>query len=289
MLEIGQKSKKRKGFGWCGLFLPACLLMFLAGYGFWQYGQGKRIFTTKPTETVESAASLETLETVGVQEEGAARVQQNSSGEVAEEASRIDAAFVFMRPHEQARLPRVDYADPAMGTENGDFVYNAQPFLSSQHLGDDLNGIGGWNSDLGDPVYAVANGRVTYRGTPSAPWGKMVILSHMVDGQVYQSVYAHLQSIEVQSGQSVHRGQKIATVGGAEGRYLAHLHLEIRQSEVIDPSFGYAESSLGRLSPLTWIKRKRFSVLNSAQGNVVRLPAASALREVSPELYFEVD
>ncbi len=38
--------------------------------------------------------------------------------------------------------------------------YNAQRLTQNHHLRDDLNGIGGEDSDLGDPIYAVANGRV---------------------------------------------------------------------------------------------------------------------------------
>src|SRR5262249_37900828 len=37
---------------------------------------------------------------------------------------------------------------------------HAQRFTENFHLGDDLNGIGGENSDLGDPIYTVADGRV---------------------------------------------------------------------------------------------------------------------------------
>jgi hypothetical protein len=38
-------------------------------------------------------------------------------------------------------------------SENSAMAYNAQRFTENHHLGDDLNGIGGEDSDLGDPIY----------------------------------------------------------------------------------------------------------------------------------------
>src|SRR3954467_11939871 len=72
----------------------------------------------------------------------------------------FDAAYVRLSPWEMATLPLAVRFDPPMGGERGALTYNAQPFRITRHLGDDLNGIGGWNSDLGDPVYAAGAGMV---------------------------------------------------------------------------------------------------------------------------------
>jgi hypothetical protein len=57
----------------------------------------------------------------------------------------FDAAFVCLSPLEVATLPLAARFDPPLGGENGALTYDAQPFLTTRHLGDDLNGIGGWN------------------------------------------------------------------------------------------------------------------------------------------------
>src|SRR5438270_11463582 len=72
----------------------------------------------------------------------------------------VDPAFRIPSPLELASLPTVTHFDFPLGNENGAMSYNAQHFTENKHLGDDLNGIGGENIDLGDPIYAVADGRV---------------------------------------------------------------------------------------------------------------------------------
>ncbi|MFM9984043.1 MAG: hypothetical protein ACKVOK_02335, partial [Flavobacteriales bacterium] len=51
--------------------------------------------------------------------------------------------------------------DFPIGKPNAKGYYNAQGFGKNDHLGDDWNGIGGGNTDMGDPVYAVSDGLVT--------------------------------------------------------------------------------------------------------------------------------
>lgn len=173
----------------------------------------------------------------------------------------IAPAFDLASPLDLAALPSVTRFDFPIGSEHGALAYNAQPFTENRHLGDDLNGIGGENSDLGDPVYAVADGRVIWAAEGGPGWGKIVILLHALgeDGarRYVQSYYAHLQTIIVEAHQEVRRGEQIATVGNAEGRYWAHLHFEMR--DFITPFIGpgYREETRGWLNPTEFIQSHR--------------------------------
>ncbi len=89
-----------------------------------------------------------------------------------------DPAFQLVSPLELASLPTAARFDFPIGSEHGALTYNAQPFTENRHLGDDLNGIGGENSDLGDPVFAVADGRVLFAGEVGPGWGNVIIVLH---------------------------------------------------------------------------------------------------------------
>lgn len=184
----------------------------------------------------------------------------------------LDPAFVRLTPRETATLPLATRFDMPMGSEHGAFTYNARPFRIARHLGDDLNGIGGENSDLGDAVYAAGAGRVIYAGVPSPDWGNMILIAHRLPdgdelGPVVQTVYAHLESMRVHTGQIVQRGDPIGTVGTAGGKYLAHLHFEVRVGPYVNPGQGYADTALNRVSPEVFIRAHRGAeadVLNRA-------------------------
>lgn len=107
---------------------------------------------------------------------------------------------------------------------------------SPQHFGEDWNGRNGGNSDLGDPIYCVADGIVTFAYDVRSTWGNIVIVRHAyrdsASGKVKycDSFYAHLLGIMTSVGQHVKRGQQIGTLGSNRGMYPAHLHFEIRHN-----------------------------------------------------------
>ncbi|NNE91865.1 MAG: M23 family metallopeptidase [Verrucomicrobiales bacterium] len=177
---------------------------------------------------------------------------------LAETGVPYDPAFSLARPIEMATAPMAARFDFPMGGEHGSLTYNAQPFLTSRHLGDDLNGIGGQDSDKGDAVYAAGDGKVIYAGWPSDGWGNVVILLHqMPSGALIETLYAHLDRVLVPTGANVVRGQKIGTVGKADGRYLAHLHFEIRENTSVSAGGGYADSALGRVAGELFLSKRR--------------------------------
>jgi murein DD-endopeptidase MepM/ murein hydrolase activator NlpD len=123
-------------------------------------------------------------------------------------------------------ISKKEYLTEAKDTK--DEWFNARDFGVNFHLGEDWNKNSGGNTDCGEPVYAVANGRIVYAKNAGAGWGYVIIIEHTLkDGSRVQSLYGHLLKILKTSGE-VRIREKIAEVGNADGKYLCHLHLEIR-------------------------------------------------------------
>jgi murein DD-endopeptidase MepM/ murein hydrolase activator NlpD len=191
-----------------------------------------------------------------------------------------DHRFHFLSAWQTAQIPLATRFDPPMGSEHGGLVYNAQKFWEmnekrgGHHTGDDLNGIGGMNSDLGDPVFSIADGLVLYAGEPSPGWGKLVVIAHRTpDGKTLHSMHAHLDRIDVARGTLVARGTKVGTVGTANGYYPAHLHFEIRASDGVDIGAGYGMYPLNRLDPMATVD----SLRNAEPDDLAPSPLALAL------------
>ena len=93
---------------------------------------------------------------------------------------------------------------------------------SANHLGIDLRG------DMGDPVKAVDNGVVGYAGWNDWGYGNMVVVDH---GFGWQSLYAHLATVDVICGQEVYVGDVLGGVGDTGAADGVHLHFELRSDE----------------------------------------------------------
>jgi len=168
--------------------------------------------------------------------------------------------------------PNLDYAalfrqNPGYVSDGFDFpmvppnaksYYNAQGFGKNDHLGDDWNGVGGGNSDLGDPIFSICNGYVVSCEHNGSGWGNVIRVVHRLKPEKFiESLYAHCETMEVKPGEWVKRGQRIATIGNADGTYWAHLHLELRTTVDMGLGGGYSDETTGFADPSAFIRSHR--------------------------------
>ena len=84
---------------------------------------------------------------------------------------------------------------------------------------------------FGQPVRAVADGKVVYSGNGLAGYGNLIIIKH---SDTYLSAYAYCQERLVQEGSSVKSGKVVAKMGRRDN--TAKLHFEIRRNgKPVDP------------------------------------------------------
>ncbi|MBQ2017783.1 MAG: M23 family metallopeptidase [Alphaproteobacteria bacterium] len=102
---------------------------------------------------------------------------------------------------------------------------------SRYHRGVDIK------ASTGTPLYSAADGKVL-QAYFSKSGGNTVIIEHPFSGsdKAVQTVYMHMDTMDVKAGQTVSRGQKIGTAGNTGNSGGAHLHYAVRFDGVnVDP------------------------------------------------------
>jgi murein DD-endopeptidase MepM/ murein hydrolase activator NlpD len=88
-------------------------------------------------------------------------------------------------------------------------------------------------AEIGTPIYATADGKVSKVDVKFSGYGKMVEIDH---GFGYASRYAHMHDFVVRTGQNIKRGDLIGYVGNTGLSTAPHLHYEVLINGVqVDP------------------------------------------------------
>lgn len=110
-----------------------------------------------------------------------------------------------------------------MRPANGPVTSNYGTRWGKLHAGID---IGKRGSSV--PIVAAADG-IVFRSYYSSSYGNCVFLSHNINGKMYTTVYAHMESRKVSEGQTVSKGDLLGYMGNTGRSYGAHLHFEIHE------------------------------------------------------------
>ncbi|MCZ7545668.1 MAG: peptidoglycan DD-metalloendopeptidase family protein [Anaerolineae bacterium] len=177
------------------------------------------------------------------------------------------------------------------------FGAESRRFGGLLHGGEDWWGRNG--KTLGEPVYAVARGRVTL--SSATVWGPdkgVVIIAHtMPDRSVWYSLYGHLEPLNgyefPTAGSCVQLGDIVGAIGA--GRASPHLHFEIRNFNSdqpgpnywsIDPKTnGWANPTQFIIDWQTWLRGLDAWRLNLYRGVSAQTPAI--MRDDGTILYLD--
>lgn len=177
-------------------------------------------------------------------EEAARAAEAKRQAEAAEEARAAEAKKKKSdAPSAEPTIPEVESPtatpeQPADAVTSRPFHLPVQGYVSSPfgprnnpltgkpeiHKGIDLVNA------KGTPIHAAAGGIVLRAGSATG-YGNVVMVTHLIDGQVYTTVYAHLDSISVSAGQTVMPGKTVGTLGTTGWSTGPHLHFELHKGE----------------------------------------------------------
>jgi murein DD-endopeptidase MepM/ murein hydrolase activator NlpD len=133
------------------------------------------------------------------------------------------------------------------------------------HNGTDICGLGRapWY------VEAFAGGTVLKARVSDAAgggFGHYVVIRHMIDGEYYTSLYAHLEpgSIQVKPGQKVKPGTVLGKMGTSGMSTGIHLHWEIWKGK----THGWSADGKGFVEPISFVKALTAAEKAKAYANV---------------------
>ncbi|ASI34521.1 MULTISPECIES: M23 family metallopeptidase [unclassified Exiguobacterium] len=215
--------------------------------------QGKTKFTTKLLNAKELQATLEAQERAIAAAKAAAKAAaekaaaEKAAAEKAAEAAEKNNAgtskkVVSATPVASVPSGSAQFVRPASGSVSQGFGPASGANGYTFHNGVDFRG------SVGSSIVAAASGTVITAGS-GGPYGNHVMISHFLNGKVYTTVYAHMNSLSVHAGQTVSQGQQIGTLGNTGNSTGAHLHFELHIG-------GYQYSATGpanTVNPLAYL------------------------------------
>ncbi|MGM9987341.1 MAG: murein hydrolase activator EnvC family protein [Bacillaceae bacterium] len=113
------------------------------------------------------------------------------------------------------------FTRPATGPVTSEFG----PRWGKNHHGIDIGKRG-----ASVPIVAAADGVVS-SSYYSSSYGNVVFITHYINGQVYTTIYAHMENRAVQAGESVSKGDFLGYMGNTGFSTGPHLHFEIHEGE----------------------------------------------------------
>ncbi|MBD7909695.1 peptidoglycan DD-metalloendopeptidase family protein [Sporosarcina sp. Sa3CUA8] len=155
--------------------------------------------------------------------EAAAAAEKRRAEQAAANSSSSSNNHVYTQPETSAPVVSSgSWTSPARGPLTSSFGWRMHPIFHTQkqHRGQDI-GI-----PVGTTVVGAAEGVVSHAG-PMGGFGNAIMITHSINGQIFTSVYAHLSSIGVSTGQHVGKGQFIGKSGNTGNSTGPHLHFEI--------------------------------------------------------------
>lgn len=137
----------------------------------------------------------------------------------------------------QAKTTKALAAPAGDGIATGSFAWPvarvARSYVSS-YFGDG-RGHKGWDiaAPTGTDIYAADGGTVVSMNSNGSGYGNHFVIDH---GNGIKTLYAHCSAVNVQVGQKVTKGQKIAAVGSTGRSTGSHLHFEvIKNGTAVNP------------------------------------------------------
>lgn len=165
-------------------------------------------------------------------------------------------------PFQRTSIKLADGFDFPVAPPDAEMFYKSRGFRTGGHLGEDWVADGGSSHSLGQPVYSIARGIVILARDVHVAWGNVIVIRHayLEKNQMFfiDSLYAHLDRIDIKEGSTVERGQKIGTIGNNHGMYPSHLHFEIHKNLNIGVNHtGFLKTLLNYWIPTEFIVKRR--------------------------------
>lgn len=174
-------------------------------------------------------------------QDAAATPTATAIGETAEQIAATATAVAEIEPAEHNVLHRpIELSDDLAHWVDRSYPYGGTQFDSYDvHLGVEFV------NSLGTPVYAAKAGKVVFAGDDSETmlgpeldyYGNVVVLAHAIEslaGKQVFTLYGHLDSVAVETGQFVDDLDRIGQIGSTGVAIGPHLHFEVRVHDPFD-------------------------------------------------------